>query len=88
MNWEEKIESLMKLAKRVDTFFSTRSGAESLDKIPGLFLVRLASDDVGVWWHDEPYVVDEIKELLSQYEVSPLTGQVIRQVSQGRRKLV
>jgi len=78
--WEEKVESLVKLAKRVDTFFTSREGVNSLDKIPGLFLVRLASDEVGEWWHDKPNVVDEIKALLQQYEVSPLTGQVIRSV--------
>ncbi len=54
--WEEKIESLVKLAKRVDTFFSSREGTESLDKIPGLFLVRLASDEV------------DIKELLKKHD--------------------
>ncbi len=64
MTWEEKIESLLKLAKRVDTFFSTHEGVNSLDKTPGLFLVRLASDEVDAWRHDEPYVVDEIKALL------------------------
>ncbi len=64
MTWEEKIESLLKLAKRVDTFFSTHSGQDCLDRCPGLFLTRLASDEVDAWRHDEPYVVDEIKALL------------------------
>jgi hypothetical protein len=78
--WEEKIESLVKLAKRVDTFFSSREGENSLNKIPDLFLVRLASDDVGTWWHDEPSLIDEIKALIGQKTeyTDELTGILMR----------
>ncbi len=78
MTWEEKIESLVKLAKAVGRFTNTDRGTEGY-KVTREHLFR-AYDEFCEWRHDEPYVVDEIKALLQQYEVSPLTGQVIQSV--------
>ncbi len=74
--WEEKIESLVKLAKAVGRFTNTDRGTEGY-KVTREHLFA-AYKEFCQWRHDEPYVVDEIKALLSQYEISPLTGQVIR----------
>lgn len=64
--WEEKIETLVKLAKAVGRFTNTDRGTEGY-KITREHLIR-AYDEFCEWRHDEPYLVDEIKELLGRRE--------------------
>ena len=60
--WEEKIESLVNLAKAVGRFTNTDRGTEGY-KVTREHLVR-AYDEFCEWRHDEPYVGDEIKRIL------------------------
>jgi hypothetical protein len=74
--WEQKIESLVTLAKAAGRFLNTDQGTEGHKATRGHLLAVYAA--FCEWRHDEPYAVDEIKALLARYEVSPLTGEVIR----------
>ena len=76
--WEEKIDSLAKLAKAAGRYINSRDEMGTDYNEEAIFNLREAYEEFCQWRHDEPYVVDEIKALLSQYEVSPLTGQVIK----------
>ncbi len=60
--WEEKIESLVTLAKAVGRYTNTEPGTDGYREA-GRQLEE-AYEDFCQWRHDEPYVVDEIKALL------------------------
>src|SRR6266700_3461111 len=81
--WEEKIDNLAKLAKAAGRYINSRDELGSDYNNEAMFNLREAYEEFCQWRHEEPYVVDEIKALLSQYEVSPLTGQVIRSVEES-----
>jgi hypothetical protein len=62
--WEEKIESLVKLAKAAGRYVNAEPGtdycAEAYEKLKETY------EQFCQWRHDEPYVVDEIKTLLGE----------------------
>ena len=59
--WEEKIDSLVTLAKAVGRYTNAEIGTDYYrDARLKLFY---AYDDFCQWRHEEPYVVDEIKAL-------------------------
>jgi hypothetical protein len=66
MTWEEKIDSLVKLAKATGSFlhliddkdFDSHTYKKMRQNIYDAY------DEFCQWRHDEPYVVDEIKGLL------------------------
>lgn len=64
--WEEKIDNLAKLAKAVGRYLNAEAGtdyhADALDRLEDLY------KEFCEWRHEEPYVVDEIKVLLSKGE--------------------
>jgi hypothetical protein len=71
--WEEKIESLVKLAKAAGRYVNSREGTDYNEE--AMFNLREAYDEFCQWRHDEPYVVDEIKALLGRKEYTDeLTG--------------
>lgn len=69
MTWEEKIESLAKLAKAAGRYTNneTERGTDYAEEARRGLLE--AYEEFCGWRHDEPYVVDEIKALLAR-EVS------------------
>jgi hypothetical protein len=67
--WEEKIESLVKLAKAVGRFTNTDRGTEGY-KVTREHLFN-AYDEFCEWRHEEPYVVDEIKALMQPGQGKP-----------------
>lgn len=62
MTWEEKIESLVKLAKAAGRFLDAERGTEGY-QVTREHLMS-AYDEFCDWRHEEPYVVDEIKALV------------------------
>jgi hypothetical protein len=62
MTWEEKIDSLVKLAKAAGAFLNSEPRTEYRAEM------HRKMDDAYIefceWRHEEPYVVDEIKQLL------------------------
>ena len=65
--WEEKIDSLVKLAKVVGSYIEASREDPGSDGYKELRRKLLeAYDEFCEWRHDEPYVVDEIKELLGE----------------------
>ncbi len=83
--WEEKIDGLAKLAKATGTFLHLLDEKDYDSQTYKKMRQNIyeAYDEFCEWRHDEPYVVDEIKALLAQYEVSPLTGEIIRRSMEG-----
>ena len=64
MTGEEKIESLVKLAKAVGRYTNAEPGTDYYnDARRALFT---AYEEFCQWRHDEPYVVDEIKSLMCE----------------------
>ncbi len=64
MTWEEKIDNLVKLAKAAGEVYNTDPRTQGrADAMRSLFDVY---EEFCEWRHEEPYVVDEIKELLGQ----------------------
>jgi hypothetical protein len=62
VTWEEKIESLVKLAKVAGCFLNAEPGtAYSKDAHQSL---HDAYKEFCDWRHDEPYVVDEINQVI------------------------
>lgn len=70
--WEEKIESLVKLAKAAGRYINdeTEHGTDYAEDARRRLLE--AYEEFCHWRHDEPYVVDEIKGLLAQSPVEDL----------------
>src|SRR6266567_2484611 len=62
--WEEKIDNLAKLAKAAGSYINSRDELGSDYNNEAMFNLREAYEEFCQWRHDEPYVVDEIKELL------------------------
>lgn len=62
--WEEKIDSLVKLAKAAGRYINSRDEQGTDYNIEAMFSLRDAYEEFCEWRHDEPYVVDEIKMLL------------------------
>jgi hypothetical protein len=62
MTWEEKIDSLVRLAKAAGRYTNAEPGTDYYrDARRELFD---AYEEFCQWRHEEPYVVDEIKQLL------------------------
>ena len=67
--WEEKIDSLVKLAKIAGSYIEASREDPGSDGHKELRRkLREAYDEFCEWRHDEPYVVDEIWELLRRRE--------------------
>ena len=66
MTWEEKIDSLAKLAKAAGRFLNTDQGTAGYQEARGHLLAVYV--EFCEWRHEEPYVVDEIKALLAEKE--------------------
>jgi hypothetical protein len=66
MTWEQKVESLIKLAKATGRFINASPGEPGTDDYRNDARKSLlaAYDEFCEWRHDDPYVVDEIKALL------------------------
>lgn len=64
MTWEEKIESLVKLAKTVGRYTNAEPGTDYHNDARRSLLD--AYEVFCQWRHDEPYVVDDIKTLMSK----------------------
>ncbi len=62
--WEEKIDNLAKLAKAAGSYINSRDELGSDYNNEAMFNLREAYEEFCQWRHEEPYVVDEIKELL------------------------
>src|SRR6266702_4186881 len=62
--WEEKIDNLAKLAKAAGRYINSRDELGSDYNNEAMFNLREAYEEFCQWRHEEPYVVDEIKELL------------------------
>ena len=63
--WEEKIESLVRLAKAAGRFLNAEEVDSDYYKDARGHLFAMYAEFCE-WRHDEPYVVDEIKALLGQ----------------------
>jgi hypothetical protein len=70
MNWEEKIDSLVKLAKAAGRYINdeTEHGTDYAEDARSRLLE--AYEEFCAWRHDEPYVVDEIKGFLGEHHES------------------
>ncbi len=64
--WEEKIENLVRLAKAAGCFLDAEAGTDYARDVRQK--LDAAYQQFCDWRHDEPYVVDEIKALLSEKE--------------------
>jgi len=62
--WEEKIDSLVKLAKAAGRYLNSRDEQGTDYNEETIYNLREAYEEFCQWRHDEPYVVDEIKALL------------------------
>src|SRR6266699_6898455 len=62
--WEEKIDNLAKLAKAAGSYINSRDELGSDYNNEAMFNLRETYEEFCRWRHEEPYVVDEIKELL------------------------
>ena len=62
--WEEKIDNLARLAKAAGRYINSRDELGSDYNEEAMFNLREAYEEFCQWRHEEPYVVDEIKELL------------------------
>ena len=67
MNWEQKIDALVRIAKEVDVYLDAEIQAPRSDYTHDvrMRLIEMC-EEFCQWRHDEPYVVDEIKGLLDQ----------------------
>lgn len=62
--WEEKIESLVTLAKAAGRYTNAEAGTDYCKDAHRKLLDTY--EDFCQWRHDEPYIVDEIKALLKK----------------------
>jgi hypothetical protein len=62
MSWEEKIENLVKLAKAAGRYINSRDELGTDYNNEAMFNLRDTYDEFCEWRHDEPYIVDEIKQ--------------------------
>lgn len=64
MTWEEKIESLVNLAKATGRFLNTETEPETDYSQDAHKRLHDAYKEFCDWRHDEPFVVDEIKQAI------------------------
>lgn len=69
--WEEKIESLVTLAKAVGKYTDVETECVGVEREADGYKeawrqLEEAYEDFCQWRHDEPYIVDEIKALLKK----------------------